>query len=330
MTGDVTQIPILFDPGPIIALQRLFGLGWPEPWIALSLLGIDWGIILAVGIALWMWGRRVAYGLLAVVVVEGGLKMALNQLVSMPRPDAPGLVRYEHVSVSSFPSGHVSTATALWSWLAVQGRVSWAIPAAVAVLVGTSRLYLGVHYVGDVVGAVLLAAVAVVLVQWIWPPVRAWLTARPFALFAGAAMLALAFVIAGPFLFFGEDPYRWRAGGLVAGFAIALPLEYRFVRYEPGEQSPGRRVAMLLTGGVGIAALAAGDQLTDSYVLSLVLATVAGVWALLVAPATFVLLGWCRRPVPSADEAGSRRDASRVPPPEDAGSYGSGRPGGMG
>ncbi len=313
----MTHIPFLFDTGPIIALQRLFGLGWPEPWVAVSLLGINWGIILAVGIALWMWGRRVAYGLLAVVVVEGGLKMALNQVVSMPRPDAPGLVKYEHVSVSSFPSGHVSTATALWSWLAIRGRVSWAIPAVVAVLVGTSRLYLGVHYVGDVVGAVLLAAVAVVLVQSIWPPVRAWLAARPFALFAGAAMLALAFVVAGPFLYFGEDPYRWRAGGLIAGFAMALPVEYRFVKYEPGEQSWGRTVAMLLIGGTVIAILAAGDQLTDSNVLSLVLATLAGLWALLVAPAMFVLLGWCRRPDRSANGAGSRGDASRAPPPED-------------
>lgn len=294
----MTHIPFLFDPEPIIALQHLLGLGWPEPWVAISLLGINWGIILVVGIGLWMWGRRVAYGLLAVMVVEGGLKMALNQLVSLPRPDAPGLVKYEHVSVSSFPSGHVSTATALWSWLALQGRLSWTVPAAVAVLVGTSRLYLGVHYVGDVVGAVLLAAVAVALVQWIWPPVRAWLAARPFALFAGAAVLALAFVAAGAFMSFGQDPYRWRAGGLVAGLAVALPVEYRYVRYEPGEQSSGRRVAMLLIGGGGVAGLAATDQLTDSYVLSLVFATLATLWALLVAPALFVLLGWCRRAGP--------------------------------
>lgn len=296
----MTDLPLLFDPAPIVALQRFLGLGWPEPWLVITMLGTNWGIILVVGVAFWLWGRRVAYGLLAVVAVEAGLKMAVSWLFPVSRPDAPAVVKYEQVGVGSFPSGHVSTAAALWGWLAMRGRVAWGIALTIVVPVGISRMYLGVHYLVDVVGGLLLAAVALALAHWIWPPVRARLARRSFAFFATAAALAVALVIAGGFFLFGSNPYRWRAGGLVAGLALGLVLEYRFVRYEPGEASFGRKAAMVLVGGLVVAGLAAIDQVAgaNAGILGLVLTAMAALWAVLVAPTLFVVLGWSRRPEP--------------------------------
>ncbi|MFP4624220.1 MAG: phosphatase PAP2 family protein, partial [Gemmatimonadota bacterium] len=256
----MTDIPFFFDVDPVVRVQQLLGLGWPLPWELVSLLGSTWGILLVVGLALWLWGRGAAYGILAVVVVDGVLKTALNWLFHVPRPDGAELVKYERVDVGSFPSGHVSTATGLWGYLAYRGLIPWTLAIVVVVLESISRLYLGVHFIGDVLGGILLGAIAIGLVGRLWPPVRGWLARRSFGFFVGAAAVVVAGVLAGAFFYFGDNPYRWRAGGMVAGLAIALPLEYRFVRYHSDNVGAGTRVLMVVIGVAGIAAMAAIDQ----------------------------------------------------------------------
>ena len=57
-----------------------------------------------------------------------------------------------------FPSGHVSGSIAMWGGLAVifrSRRLAWLAPLFVS-LVAFSRLYLGVHFLGDVLGGALL------------------------------------------------------------------------------------------------------------------------------------------------------------------------------
>ena len=62
------------------------------------------------------------------------------------------------VGGASFPSGHATQAAAFWLALALALHTWWAAVAAVAVVlvVGASRVVLGVHYPGDVVAGALL------------------------------------------------------------------------------------------------------------------------------------------------------------------------------
>lgn len=290
----MSDVPFLFDANTIARLQDLMGHGWPEPWRIITLLGSNWGILLVLGIALWLHGRGIAYAILAVVTVDGVLKTVLNQLLFLPRPDGGGIVKYESVGVGSFPSGHVSTAAALWAYLAHRRAIRWSVAVVVIALVAVSRLYLGVHYVGDILGGLLLAALVVWLVSRLWPPLRERLSRLPFGAWAGVSLVLLAGAVAGAFFYYGGNPYRWRAGGLVAGLAIALPLEYRFVRYRPGHDSAGRRVAKVAIGGAGIAAAGAVDLITGELSNSLGMTAVAlgAIWTVLVAPTLFVELGW--------------------------------------
>lgn len=96
-----------------------------------------------------------AAGLLVGIVV---LLVALNvakELWDRPRPPA----RLADVRGLSYPSGHSAYAT---TWLAaalVTGRRGLIAASAVLLLaVMTSRLYLGVHYLSDVVGGAALGA----------------------------------------------------------------------------------------------------------------------------------------------------------------------------
>jgi len=65
---------------------------------------------------------------------------------------------YPFYSLYGFPSGHVSTTTALWGGAAlIFGRkVIWKIAPAVVLLMAFTRMYLGRHFLGDIIGGVCL------------------------------------------------------------------------------------------------------------------------------------------------------------------------------
>ena len=104
-------------------------------------------------------GRRGAFALVASHLVVQLLKRS----VSRPRPAMPTGVEalVQPPDRFSFPSGHAAAT------LSVALGVAWALPAApasmvvaLALLVGLSRCYLGVHYPGDVAAGWSLALAA--------------------------------------------------------------------------------------------------------------------------------------------------------------------------
>jgi len=69
----------------------------------------------------------------------------------------------------SFPSGHVTASVAVYGFLAVllwrNNRRAWAIfSAAWVFVVAASRVYLGVHYPSDVLGAMSLTSLWLMIV----------------------------------------------------------------------------------------------------------------------------------------------------------------------
>lgn len=119
---------------------------------------------------LWAGLRRQA---LALALSLGGAVLlgdAIKLLVDRSRPPVAHL---QAVSSPSFPSGHATQASAFWlsaiftvyaagaSDLAV--RIAAVLGAAIVLAVAASRVYLGVHYPGDVVAGLILGSCWAVL-----------------------------------------------------------------------------------------------------------------------------------------------------------------------
>lgn len=290
--GGWTPPERLFQPGPTVWVQELFGPRWELGFRAVSELGISWGVAFAVGLALWTWGRRDAYALVGMAGVSAAASVVMNLLFHVPRPSDPAIVKYEHVELGSFPSGHVFLATVLWGVLYARGRVSGWTLALVVAGVAVSRLYLGVHYLADVIGGALFALAVVAAYHPLWKRLEERLRTWSFRVYLSAGVLvvlaAAGAAVAGVY---GTNPFQWHSAGLAAGGAAALLLEHRFVRYTPAAAGAAVRVAGIVLGLAGLAALAVLDHAggDDEYVRGAVLMALGTFWALLLVPAVLRL-----------------------------------------
>jgi undecaprenyl-diphosphatase len=128
-------------------------------------------IAAGVACALWLWfaGRaRLALVLVAVTMVGRGLAEVQKYSVARVRPALePHLVV---VRTSSFPSGHAASSMIFFLTvaLALTARTRWHRVAAIgaillSLLIGTSRVMLGVHWPSDVIGGWSFGALWVLL-----------------------------------------------------------------------------------------------------------------------------------------------------------------------
>jgi hypothetical protein len=104
------------------------------------------------------------------------------------------------------PSNHAQSATVIWGMLAAYLRKWWAWLVAISliILIGLSRLYLGVHFPHDVLLGWLIGGLLLWLTLRFWGPVTAWAKKQG----TGRQILA-AFLASLVFLLLPLIPFVW-------------------------------------------------------------------------------------------------------------------------
>jgi len=127
-----------------------------------SLLGVT---VMTLAVSAYLWIKRLRMWILTLMLaVFGGmlLNLCLKQIFARQRPhfDNPFLV----LTTYSFPSGHALVATVFYGTLCalivsrcrrwVWRMLTIVVAALLVLLVGFSRIYLGAHYLSDVLAAI--------------------------------------------------------------------------------------------------------------------------------------------------------------------------------
>jgi undecaprenyl-diphosphatase len=119
---------------------------------------------------IWIGGERavrfVALAAVMALVIALLVNGVVGSLAYSPRPFVIGLghTLVEHRPNSSFPSNHATVFFAYAATLALFGRRTLAFAfIGIGLVVAWSRIYLGIHYPGDMLGAAVVSVVAAVL-----------------------------------------------------------------------------------------------------------------------------------------------------------------------
>ncbi len=274
----------------------------------------------------------------SVLLLFGALLNTLLKLVfHEPRPywTDPAIKGRQTLSSFGMPSGHSQNGIVAWGFFAAQTRrrLLWAGAAAVIVLIGVSRVYLGVHSVGQVLAGwgigltVLVAALALEPIAVPWWARHHLAVQIVLSLVISLLLLAAAWGAWHP-LENWQWPQAWadaiksaggeiepitltdsaRASGGLFGALAGLSVLAERGWFDPGGR-PWRRIARVPVGLAGAAVIYVfdGTGLIQAFAVQAALA----LWVTAGAPESFVRLRLATRATPAVTRPGEDREELR-------------------
>ncbi len=190
----------------------------------LTLLGQEDFFIIAIVVVYWLFDRKIGMRIGILLLVSNGFNAILKLAFHAPRPFwiDPRVQAMADEPSFGFPSGHTQNATSTWGGLLLpfkRGRAT-AVFCLVVVLVGISRIYLGMHFLVDVAGGLVFGLLTVALYLKFEDRLGAWisrLTLRQLIL--GALLCSLVFILlfGSVFLSLGgwQVPEEWMSNALL-------------------------------------------------------------------------------------------------------------------
>jgi membrane-associated phospholipid phosphatase len=299
----------------LVAPMKFFSFLGSEEFFMFMLPLLYWCVDTALGL-------RVGLILLFSTWLNDVLKILFND----PRPYWISTDMNAYANEASFgvPSGHSQTAVAVWGMIAyyVNRRWVWVSCVVVMILIGLSRMYIGVHFPTDVLIGWLVGGILLVCFIKFWNPVADWLKRLTFVRQVLVAFLvSLGFIgtVQLSILSLGDwsmpeewllnsaaafpegpepDPVDLSGAITTAGTLFGLSLGLAWFTRRGGfsvEGSLGQRAARFLVGLVGLGILYLGLKLifpsgdgSLPYFFRYLRYSLVGVWVSAGAPWLFV------------------------------------------
>jgi membrane-associated phospholipid phosphatase len=298
--------------------------GWLRaPMLAITSLGYEEFFVLLLPTLYWCFDQMVGFRVGLVMLMGNTFNTFFKFLFHSPRPYwiSDSVYAYSHETSFGLPSGHAQIAASVWGWLAVEVKKRWFRIVAVILifLIGVSRLYLGVHFLSDVLlGWVLGGLLVWAFAAW-YKPVGAWVGKKSARAQLGLVLASTAVIlllilgarwVVGPWEMNSEwaaragevAPYDLNGAFTVAGTWFGMLTGYVILTKTRGHflasQGGWRRLARFLVGLLGVFVLYFGlgqifprSEDFVGYGLRFFRYTLIGLWVSWLGPVIFKAIG---------------------------------------
>jgi membrane-associated phospholipid phosphatase len=315
-----------------ILIVQAMGDWLASPLKLFSMFGNEEFYLLIMPILYWSVDPIFGFRMAIMLLLSNGVNAIFKLAFHAPRPYwFDGQVR-ALISETSFgaPSGHSQNAASIWGLMAVILRKTWVRVVIVLVigLIGFSRIYLGVHFISDVLMGWLIGGLLLLVYLKIERPIAAWLRYRTlpqmYLLALGSSIvIAAAILLTAASLGGWTVPVEWQERALaafpgeeihplsvdgaftVSGTWLGLMLGVAWLYHRGGYSASGsidQRAFRSLVGLIGVALLwyglgqifPRGDDLL-SYGLRYFRYALIGLWVSAAAPMLFKQIGLSSR-----------------------------------
>ena len=223
---------ILFGTGAIEALQSVLSPTLDLLFIFFALLGEHYIYMSLIAITYWCFNKRAGVQISYVLLLSAYLNYWLKMSFRMDRPPSEYRIILKDDVSYGFPSGHSQSAVTFWGWAGLNVKKAWArmIFFALILLISSSRIYLGAHYVGAVLGGMLFGAVFLVVAYKAMPYLESGLGSIPSWL-RDYLMPLISVLLFGLSLAVFPDVTRGNSTlicGSLFGFSVGFSLESKY------------------------------------------------------------------------------------------------------
>lgn len=167
------------------------------------------------------WGRGLAY----ILLISTYINLLIKDVIAIPRPDDLRISILKSETSFSFPSGHAQVPLSSYGFLGL--RVNkwsvWLVFIPLILMIGLSRIYIGVHYPQDLLGGWLIGLFILIICEGILHHKN---NLPPLLAFILAIFLPLFLIL----LFHTSESVKTMA--LLMGVSLGFQLEVALVDFE--------------------------------------------------------------------------------------------------
>jgi len=312
----------------ILFIQSLGG--WlATPMHIITLIGSEEFFMFIIPVLYWSFDAAVGFRVAILLLLSNGLNTGLKIAFHSSRPYwlSPRIHAYSAESSFGFPSGHSQTAASIWGFLAtcVHSSIGKSLLFLLVFLIGFSRIFLGVHFISDVLGGWLIGALLVWGLLRVERSLATWIKKQPLRqmlLMALLSSIVLGAVVLLPAaaLHNWQMPKEWEQKALaaapdgkldplninvaftIAGTWLGIMAGVAWLYHRQGgfcaDGTPLQRILRYLIGLAGIlffyfvlGKIFPHDPNLLGYALRFTRYTLVGLWVSLLAPLSFQKLG---------------------------------------
>ncbi|TFG16636.1 MAG: phosphatase PAP2 family protein [Promethearchaeota archaeon] len=181
----------------------------------------------------WGINKSLAKNLLLVYVASNFVNYYSKSIIGRSRPPESNwiLISASHLST---PSGHAQSSSVVWGYVAIKSRtiLIWIVSLVIIVLVGLSRMYLGVHWFGDILIGWLFSIIILSLVLIFEESIKNFVGSHNTTLiYLGLALLGFIIMVLSELLL-SIDYNIGGPGGQLIGLGLGFAIEEKYIKFE--------------------------------------------------------------------------------------------------